>query len=131
MLRLKEAQVHARLCNYVRENYPGVHFNSDLSGVKLPPRRAAQVAALRSGTGWPDFQLYARRGPYCGLAIEIKATAEDLYLADGQTRRRTEHLDEQAAMLEYLRGCGWRAEFGVGLVGCIALIDEYLGEEIE
>lgn len=61
----------------------------------------------------------------CGLYIELKKDGTRLKKKNGEWA--TEHIAEQAKVLEKLRKCGYCAEFAVGFDEAKKIIDEYLG----
>lgn len=148
-----EAQLQMQVADYLRLQYPDVMFHSDFgSGVKLTPRQAA-IQKRQSGgqRGWPDmfiaesriigsiFKNYSvaewlGRTPKCtdkiegffsGLFLELKKEGTRLKKKTGEWA--TEHIAEQAEMLEKLRGRGYVAEFAIGFDQAKRIIDEYLG----
>jgi len=79
-------------------------------------RTAAALRAEGVRRGVPDYLLPLLRGPYVGLAIELKT----------DTGRAS---PEQRAWLAHLRGQGWRAEVARGHREAIDLITDYLALE--
>lgn len=110
----KEEKIQIRVCEYIKENYPDVIFQSDLaSGMKLPIWIAAMAKKMRSSKGLPDMMIFEPRGGYSGLCIELKA--EDTVI---KTRKgeyvSNDHIKEQAEILSRLSLKGYRAVFAVG-----------------
>lgn len=65
----------------------------------------------------------------CGLYLELKKDGTRLKKKNGEWA--TNHLAEQAELLEELRLCGYCAEFAVGFDEAKRIIDEYLGGQDE
>lgn len=61
----------------------------------------------------------------CGLFLELKKEGTRLKKKNGDWA--TEHIAEQAKVLEGLRQRGYCAEFAVGYEEAVRIIDEYLG----
>ena len=132
MARQWESSLQMRVAEYLCRQYPDVQFHSDFgSGVKLSKIQA--VTQLRQNgyrRGWPDMFiaepviLEDGRGSY-GLFIELKKEGTRLKKRNGEWA--SEHIAEQAEVLERLEYKGYRAVFAVGFDEAIKIIDEYLG----
>lgn len=130
MKKLKEEEkLHRQVCSYVEWNYPQAEFNSDMSGVNLPPYIAEQLSRLRKGRGWPDFMMFEPRGGYFGLFIEIKIESKSPYRLNGELRT-SKHIVEQATKIERLKRRGYFARFGVGFDDIKECIDLYMSLEV-
>lgn len=123
--KITERLVHKRVVKFLKEEYPFVRYYTTLDGEYHDPLQAQTIKALRHSRGVPDLIVFARKGVFSGLAIEIKKDREAIYTSKGQLRR-TEHITEQLGWLEYMRDEGWVAEFGCGENECIELINKYL-----
>lgn len=132
---MKEEVIQQQVAEYLRMQYPKVIFHSDFgSGAKLTMGQAVRQKRLNGGwRAWPDMfiaqpaevdygQLSWRR--YAGLFIELKK--EDTRLKKKTGDWATEHIAEQANILEMLRARGYRAEFARGFEEAKSLIDDYL-----
>ncbi len=122
---MSEKDLHILVCKYIKTKYPGVLFNSDMSGVKLTKGQAAHASALRSSKGFPDIVIYEPRKRWNGLFIELKREGTRIYKKDGSTVS-DKHIVEQSLMLESLSERGYYADFAVGYDEAIGLIDKYL-----
>ena len=125
----KEERVQVQISKYVKLQYPGVIFNSDIaSGMKLPIWVAAAAKAQRSERGQPDMVFLEPRGGYCGLCLEIKRDEAQVFKKNGEMKsgKSAAHIHEQNAILERLREKGYKAEFGLGFEGSKKIIDEYM-----
>lgn len=143
-----EAELQTQVADYLRLQYPDVLFHSDFgSGVKLTPGQATRQKRQNGGRrAWPDMFIAET---YCftdeedgvnddgspklipvyhkiGLFLELKKEGTRLKKKDGYWA--TEHIAEQAKVLEDLRECGYCAEFAVGFDEAKRIIDEYLGQ---
>lgn len=122
---MSEKTLHRAVCDYIKYQYPGILFNSDMSGaMRLTIGQAVQIKALRSNRGYPDIVIYEPRGIYHGLFIELKKDGEKLYKKNGECA--TEHILEQAACIARLNAKGYKACFAIGANSAIEIIDQYL-----
>lgn len=149
---MTEAELQAQVADYLRLQYPDIMFHSDFgSGIKLTPGQAVKQKRQNGGRrAWPDMFVaeptaYASTGwrdgrkinrlmdafsdqaddVCCGLFLELKKSGTRLKKRDGDWA--TEHIAEQAKVLEKLRERGYCAEFAVGFDKAKRIIDEYLG----
>ena len=123
-----EAEVQAQVCRYLKLQYPNVIFASDLSGVRLPYGLANKVAPLKSGRAMPDMTIYKKKYGYGALAIELKSPSARVFYA--KTHKPADnHIAEQIAVLELLRGEGYCAEMVRGFDKAKFVIDWYLKSE--
>lgn len=131
----KEENLHLKVCDYLRKNYPDVLFRTDFSsGMKMSPGQAAKHKKFQKSRAWPDLFIACsdRDGweiKQCGLFLELKAEGAKLYKKNGQMVAN-KHYREQAEMLKKLRLNGYIAEFAIGYKDAIEQIHEYLGEPI-
>lgn len=131
-----ERDLQTKVADYLRLQYPRVLFHSDYgSGVKLTVRQAMVQKRQNGGRrGWPDMFI-AEPAPRCidgswdyewhGLFIELKKEGTRLMKKDGSWA--TEHIADQADVLESLREKGYYAVFAVGFDEAKKTIDSYLG----
>lgn len=113
------------LCDYIRENYPDVVFNSDHSGIRAGQGLANKVKKLHSANGIPDLSIDEPRGGWFGLKIEMKATGVSPFRKSGMLRD-SEHLRKQWRMLARLEIKGYLAGFCVGLEQGKEIVDWYM-----
>jgi hypothetical protein len=122
---MTEKIIHKHVCQYLRMQYPGILFNSDMSGaMKLTIGQAVQIKNLRSDRGFPDIVIYKPKGIYHGLFIELKKDDEKVFNKKGFPA--TPHIAEQFLIIERLKSNGYKAEFAVGFDEAKKLIDQYL-----
>jgi hypothetical protein len=74
--------------------------------------------------GYPDIIIDEPRGQYHGLRIELKKTGERVKKRNGEWA--SEHIGEQAEILEKLRSKGYMAEFAVGFDKAKEIIETYM-----
>ena len=124
----KEEEIHLRICDYLRKNYPDVLFRTDFSsGMKMSPGQAAKHKKFQKSRAWPDLFIAESNNFASGLFLEIKAEDVIVFKKNGKIRRN-KHLIEQDKMLKELRKKGYRARFAIGYNQAIFEIQQYLGE---
>ena len=128
LMRKNEENLHLRICDYLRKNYPDVLFRTDFSsGMKMSPGQAAKHKKFQKGRAWPDLFIAESNTLASGLFLEIKAENVIVFKKNGEIRQN-KHLIEQDKMLEELSKKGYRARFAIGYDQAIFEIQEYLGE---
>lgn len=121
----KEESLQLQVSKYLRSQYPGVIFNSDIaSGLFLPIWIAAKAKAQRSERGLPDLIILEPHGQYHALCLELKKEGAKIFKQDG-TLYSDKHLEEQNNLLARLRGKGYYANFSVGWIDTKKQIDDY------
>lgn len=125
-----EDALYAQISDYLSLQYPSVIFHFDYgSGLKMTAGQAAKQKRLNRHRGFPDLFIAAPERRHHGLFLEIKRTGARLKKKNGEWA--SEHIAEQAEMLEGLRGKGYKAEFAVGFEQAKQIIDDYLLERGE
>lgn len=124
---MKESDLQVMVADYLCLQYPDALFHSDFgSGIKLTMGQAAKQKRQNGGRrAWPDIAIAEPTAKYAGLYIELKKEGTRLKKKDGSWS--SDHIAEQAGMLEMLEYRGYRAEFAVGFEEAKRIIDEYLG----
>jgi len=120
----REYQICKDIALYMKLQYPNILYHFDLAGLNLSIAQAGMSKAIQKGRGWPDLFIAESKAGYNGLFIEIKKEGFKTIKKDGTYV--TPHIEEQAEMLQQLRGKGYCAYFGVGFDDCKILIDQYL-----
>lgn len=135
---MKEADVQTAVAKYIRLRYPNVIFHSDFgSGIKLTKGQAIKQKRQNGGLrGYPDMFIAEPRSKtvavkkepvlYHGLFLEFKKAKTRLKKKDGSWA--SDHIKEQAEMMDRLREKGYFCSFGVGFDEAVDIIDEYLKE---
>ena len=122
---MSEKSLHKSVCQYLRMQYNGILFNSDLSGsMKLTIGQASAMKSLRSNRGFPDLVIYEPRNGYHWLFLELKIEGTKLYKKNGDPE--TPHIEEQLYCLLKLKSKGYQACFAIGFDQAKILIDDYL-----
>lgn len=138
---MNESDLQVMVADYLRLQYPEVMFHSDFgSGVKLTVGQAMKQKRQNGGRrAWPDMFIAEPRlaGWYRakdgwqentvvrhGLFIELKKEGTRLKKKDGHWV--SEHIAEQAEVLDRLRFRGYEAEFACGFDEAKKIIDKYL-----
>ena len=122
-----EEKLQLSVAKYVRVAYPGVIFNSDFaSGMRMNMGQAMIAKMMRSESGQPDLTILEPRGKYAGMCLELKRDKSEVYLVDGVTLKKDEHVHKQSKMLKRLREKGYWANFVCGIDDAVHVIDEYM-----
>lgn len=133
---MKESDLQVMVADYLRLQYPKALFHSDFgSGIKLTISQATKQKRQNGGRrAWPDM-LIAEPVPrlldgswkyeYDGLFLELKKEGTRLKKKNGEWA--SEHIAEQADLLDRLEFRGYKAVFAVGFDEAKRVIDEYLG----
>ena len=128
LMRKTEENLHLKICDYLRKNYPDVLFRTDFSsGMKMSPGQAAKHKKFQKSRAWPDLFIAESNILASGLFLEIKAENVIVFKKNGEIRQN-KHLIEQDKMLKELSKKGYRARFAIGYDQAIFEIQEYLGE---
>jgi len=130
-----ESEIQAQIAEFIKMRYPEVVFHSDFgSGTRLRPYQAKMQKIQNGGRrAWPDLFI-AEPVPRCiggswdhewhGLFIELKRDKTRLKKRNGEWA--SEHIAEQANVLQELRERGYYAVFAVGYREAIDTIIDYL-----
>lgn len=128
LMRKTEENLHLKICDYLRKNYPDVLFRTDFSsGMKMSPGQAVKHKKFQKSRAWPDLFIAESNTLASGLFLEIKAENVIVFNMNGKVRKN-KHLIEQDKMLKELRKKGYRARFAIGYEQAIFEIQQYLGE---
>lgn len=143
-LKKHEENLQLAVCKFLKLKYPSVIFMCDLaSGMRMPIFMAARNKKMRSSRGLPDLFIAQAKKQYhgypiplgdedleehqpthySGLFIELKR--EEVRLKSGGLAK-SDHLDEQLAVIEKLKNNGYQAYVCCGYDEAIAVIDNYL-----
>jgi len=125
MKRQPEYTIQRQVCTYLRVQYKDILFMSDtIASVKLTEPQATRNASIQKrGFKTPDLIIFAPRGIYHGLFIELKTKTP--YKKNGSLLENA-HLKAQAETIKNLRELGYFADFRWTLKDAIELIDWYL-----
>ncbi|MBR3207726.1 MAG: hypothetical protein IKF58_15135 [Bacillus sp. (in: Bacteria)] len=138
---MTEAQLQEQVAQYIRLQYPDVLFHSDFgSGIKMTKGQAIKQKRQNGGIrGWPDMFIAEPLGyvgerypdsaagqmETAGLFLELKKEGTRIKKKNGEWA--SEHIAEQALVLEKLEKRGYVARFAVGFNEAKQIIDEYIG----
>lgn len=114
-----------QVCNYLRLAYKDVLFMSDtIASVKLTaPQSVRNASVQKNGFKAPDLIIFAPRGGFHGLFIELKVKTP--YKKDGSLLK-SDHLEAQDKTIKELRSLGYYADFSWGFDKTKEIIDWYL-----
>ena len=135
-MRKNEENLHLKICDFLRKNYPDVIFRTDFSsGMKMTPGQAIKHKKFQSSRAFPDLTIFEPRIAEFGgeevvchaLMLEIKAENASPFKKDGSLKKN-QHLEEQGEMLRKLWRRDYLAVFVVGFDQAKQVIENYLGE---
>ncbi len=123
--RQPEFILQRQVCAYLRVQHKEILFMSDtIASVKLTEAQATRNASIQKrGFKTPDLIVFAPRGIYHGLFIELKVKTP--YKKDG-TLLENVHLKAQEETIKGLRELGYFADFAWIFEDVKKLIDWYL-----
>ena len=126
MKQVKESDIQIMVADYLVIHYPEVVFHSDFgSGTKLSFYQASMQKRQNGGRrAWPDMFIAKPNSKYSGLFIELKRDGTRIKKKNGMFA--SEHIAEQAKILDRLKSQGYSAEFAVGFNEAKRIIDAYL-----
>jgi hypothetical protein len=128
---MTESELQTQVADYIRLRYPKVLFHSDFgSGIKLTIGQAIRQKRQNGGRrAWPDMFIAEPKShlrfEFRGLFVELKKDGTRLRKKNGDYA--SEHIREQAEVLEELDKRGYCACFAVGFDEAKKIIDGYLG----
>lgn len=130
---MTEAYLYEQVEQWLRLKHPGVPHHWDLSGVWTPSHKARNLYGRLNQRAWPDLAICRPHGyggfniidRKAGMFLELKREGTRLRKKNGEWA--SEHIAEQAAVLESLAAEGYIAQFAVGFDDATQLIDSYLG----
>jgi len=120
-----EEEEQILLCDYIKEKYPNVIFNSDHSGIRTSIGLAKRLCKLKSENSIPDLNIDEPRGGWFGLKIELKVTGRTIFKKDGFLRKSPD-LESQWRMLVRLESNNYCAGFAQGLNEAKEIVDWYM-----
>lgn len=125
MKQQPEFKLQRQACAYLRIQYPRVNFMTDtIASVKLTEAQATRNASVQKrGFKTPDLIVFAPRGKYHGLFIELKTKTP--FKKDG-TLLENAHLKAQEQTIKGLQADGYCAQFSWEFEDVKKLIDWYL-----
>jgi hypothetical protein len=123
---MTESKLQEQVADYLTYRYSEVLFHSDFgSGVKLTMGQAVKQKRQNGGRrAWPDIFIAEPINGYHGLFIELKRDKTRIKKRNGEWA--SEHIAEQANMLQKLKEKGYKAVFAVGFDQARSIIDDYL-----
>jgi hypothetical protein len=125
-MKNKESDIYHAISKFMRIKHPKVIWRFDFSaGTKMTIGQARIHKGLNPHRGYPDLFICQPSNGYAGLFIEIKKDGERTQRKDG-TLYADQHLQEQHEILKHLNNVGYKAVFGVGLMECVEIIEDYL-----
>jgi hypothetical protein len=126
-IKISESSLHQQVVDYLKWQHPDVLWRTDFAaGIKMNIGQAVKHKRLQKCRAWPDIFIAKKSNGYGGLFIEIKKNYDEVYLKDGITLRKDDHVHEQDKILNLLRQENYQASFGCGFQHIKFLIDSYL-----
>lgn len=124
--RPSEKNVHQQIVDYLKAQYPEVIFRTDFAaGIKMTIGQAMKHKRLQHSRAFPDLTIYHPGIAGKVLFLEIKRSRDEVLRKDG-TFKKDEHIQEQAAMMDRLRGLGYSAQWALGFDNAKEIIDQWL-----
>ena len=127
---MNEHELYKLIAQYLQVQYPDVIYRFDLAAdLKLTAGQAAKHKMLHPTRGYPDLfiaepeLLDNGEGSY-GLFIELKKEGTRIKKKNGEWA--SDHIAEQAEMLERLEFRGYKAVFCCGFDETKQVLDNYL-----
>ena len=137
---MSEHQLYELIAQYMQIQYPDVIYRFDLAAdLKLTAGQARKHKMLHPKRGYPDLFIaepiitsyrdengmikLTQTKNYSGIFIELKKKGTRLKKKNGEWA--SDHIAEQAEMLERLEFRGYRAMFAVGFDEAKKIIDLY------
>lgn len=137
---MSEHQLYELIAQYMQIQYPDVIYRFDLAAdLKLTAGQARKHKMLHPKRGYPDLFIaepiitsyrdengmikLTQTKNYSGIFIELKKEGTRLKKKNGEWA--SDHIAEQAEMLERLEFRGYRAMFAVGFDEAKKIIDLY------
>lgn len=120
-----EFELQKMIAQYLRTAYKDVKFLSDVrAALKLTiPQQVRQKAVQADNFACPDMMIFAARGMWHGMFLEIKA--ESPFKKDG-TLKKSDHLEAQSRAMNELMAEGYEAFFVWSFEQARSFIDRYL-----
>ncbi len=126
-----EFELQIALIVYTRHRYPAIaHLvkGDAFNGLqKLSPYMGTKTKAMGNIRGWPDIQIPIARRGYIGFFLELKRLKTRLKTKEG--KYASEHIAEQAVLIQSLSDEKHFAQFGVGWAQCTSYTDWYCGDK--
>lgn len=71
-MKNEEALSQEAVINYINAQYPGTLYCASAGGMRTSLRQAIKMKKTGYVKGFPDIFIYEPKGPWHGLAIEMK-----------------------------------------------------------
>lgn len=144
-----EKELQLALCDWLRKQFPDVHFISDTGSGSFNSKYAKNIHnQQQSAKGLPDITIFAARQGYHGLLLELKPEGTQLKMQrDGRKMRivrdargriierdykvrkkgdwKNLHIETQAKRITELREAGYCALFVIGIEHAKSTICRY------
>lgn len=105
--------------------WPGVLYRFDFAGgLYMSWNYAKLQKELQESRAFVDLVIYEKSQLYCGLFLEVKPEGMKLKKKNGNYV--SDHIAEQAAMIDRLNAAGYHACFVIGIHEAVWEIEEYL-----
>lgn len=126
-----EDALQARIVAYLRELRAFFRLKTAINpaaGMKLQDWQVRKMKGQGYEAGQPDIIIFGKGvdSAKIGLAIELKKASSSPFKKNGQLKK-SDHLENQADWLAFMRELGFVAEFATGEAEAKQLINEYFG----
>jgi len=71
-MKNEEALIQEAVINYIKAQYPRLLYCASAGGVRTSMKQAVKMKKTGYVKGFPDIFIYNAKGPFFGLAIEMK-----------------------------------------------------------
>ena len=121
-----EERIHFALCDYLRLQYPKVHFISESSGIRTSMGVAAKLKRTRSAHTHLDIYILEPNFNKTKSVLILEMKAKTVFKKDG-TLKKDEHVAEQQKTITvFNKKQGYEARFACSLAEGIEAVDFYL-----
>lgn len=122
-----ETDLQSKICKWLKKEYPGILFISDFAaGMQLSPFLSNIRSIQACDYKWPDLCIFVPSPNYHGLVIEIKTGVDKVFLKDGITLLKNDHVLSQYKTIKKLRSLGYAACFGCGEADIKKIVTDYM-----
>ena len=130
--RNAESDLQTKICIWLKKTYPGILFISDFAaGMQLSPFLAGLRSLHACDAKMVDLIILMPSKAdliynYHALCLELKTGADKVFMQDGLTLLKNDHILAQYETIKQLRSLNYAACFACGEVQIKQLIVDYM-----